>query len=252
MSRQRSDTADSEDQEGRALSLEGPEEEPFPDRFSLTRESEDTYKNKRVRTTGKTFTSDVKNFAGGIVEDRSFLAGIPLVQMLQLQVLAVTLLADIGSKLVDAFMSIDGPLRVYDVAMHYCNSDVEGHVNVVGTVLILLNRLLVVSNAVRGVLETQDTVQLCLYAFERSEEDHTKAQAIRSISLLCTSTLCQSRLRELEGIQFLVLALKRCVTSRRVLVGLKAGIKIADKHTLDKVGYICLITYYVMLPGLLL
>lgn len=211
-------------------------EEPFPDRFSVTKESEDVFRNRVTRTVGRVNVADIKYITGNIGENHTFLGSIPHVQMLQLQVLAATLLTEMGAKFVDDFMMIDGPVRVLEIAMHYCKSDASDHISLVGVLLICLNRLIASSPAVRSDMESKSALQFFLFLSERSVEEQTKAQAVRAIALLCASVDCQTQLRDQEGIQFLVLAVRRFVEPKRPLVGLRAGIKIGDKHSIDQVS----------------
>jgi hypothetical protein len=213
-------------------------EEPFPHRFSVTNESEYAFRNHATPTVGRGNVTDIKYVTGHVGETHSFLGSIPHVHMLQLQVLAATLLTEMGAKFVDDFVMINGPIRVLETAMHYCKSDANDHISLVGVLLIFMNRLIASSPAVRSDMEAKSALQFFLFLSERSVDEHTKAQAVRAIALLCASADCQTQLREQEGIQFLVLAVRRCVEPKKPIVGLRAGIKVGDKYTLDQVSVI--------------
>ena len=215
-------------------------EDVIPDRFSVTKESEDAFRNCFARTTGRNAVTDVKYVTGNIGESHSFLGSIPHLHMLQLQVLAATLLAEVGAKFVDDFVLIRGPERVLETVIHYCKSDTSDHISMVGILLIFLNRLVASSLAVRSEMETRNALQFFLLLSERSADDLSKAQAIRAIALLCASRDCQTQLREQDGIQLLVLAIKRCVEPKKPLVGLRAGFKVGDKYHIDQVPLIYL------------
>jgi hypothetical protein len=213
-------------------------EEPFPERFSVTKDSEFAFRNRITRTVGRGNATDVKYVTGHIGETHSFLGSIPHVHMLQLQVLAATLLTEMGAKFVEGFTMIDGPVRVLETAMHYCKSDANDHISLVGVLLIFMNRLIASSPVVRSDMEAKSALDFFLFLSERSVDEHTKAQAVRAIALLCASADCQTQLREQEGIQFLVLAVRRCVELKKPLVGLRAGIKVGDKYSMDQVSLI--------------
>jgi hypothetical protein len=216
-------------------------QEPFPDRFSVTKDSEYGFRNRATRTIGRGNVGiEIGYITGNMGESHSFLGSIPHVHMLQLQVLAATLLTELGAKFVDDFAMIDGPIRVLETAIHYCKSDANDHISLVGVLLIFLNRLIASSPDVRREMEVKSALQFFLFLSERSVDEHTKAQAVRAIAQLCTSSDCQAQLREQEGIQFLVLAVRRCVELKTPLVGLRSGIKIGDKYSIDQVSLVTL------------
>ena len=193
---------------------------------------------------------------GGARESfKSFFSSIPRVQMREMQVLAMMFLAENAWKFSDEFFAIDGPMKVYEIAMHYCTSDYAEHKNVVSYALILLNRLLTSSQRVRALMEQLNAVQLLLFLFETSEDEGTKAQAVRAVALLCSAAnpfeegesaclasplgpapnplVCQAQVRQQGGISFLVHAMKDHVEAKRPIVGLRAGVKVLEKYILD-------------------
>ena len=220
-------------------------------------------------------------------QQKTFFSSVPRVEMRELQVLAMMFLAENAWKFPASFFAIDGPLKVYEVAMHYCTSEVrfEGgfwwgrrlfscvlshihrlfvvqhaeHKALVGYALILFNRLLTTSQRVRALMEQLNAVQLLLFMFEMSEDEGTKAQAVRAIALLCSNgndpsavptgnvddadaaplgpapdpLVCQAQMRQQGGIPLLVQAMKTHVSAKRPLAGLRAGVKVIDKYNLD-------------------
>ena len=111
----------------------------------------------------------------------------------------------------------------------------------------------------RALMEHLNAVQLLLYMFELSEDEGTKAQAVRAIALLCSvdtvpagdvgdtgdvpeasplepvpdPLVCQAQMRQQGGIPLLVQAMKTHVSAKRPLAGLRAGVKVVDKYNLD-------------------
>ena len=190
----------------------------------------DTYNGEFVRT-NRTNQIGLKQDVT-VAGDKSFLGSIPMLDMLGLQVLAVNLLAEVGAKFIEVLLYLEGPTRLYEVAAHYCYSTVTDHVSMIGTLLILINRLLLTSDTVRRIMEELNAVQFCLFLFQQSEDECTKAQAVRAIAILCggQNSVCQTQLRVQEGIRFLVLAIKHCVGLKKPIVGLRAGMKISEKY----------------------
>ena len=92
------------------------------------------------------------------------------------------------------------------------------------------------SEIVRNVLEELNAVEFFLYLSDISEDDQTRAHAIRSISLLCSSTTSKDQFRTKLGIQFLVLTMKRYTEPKRPLVGLVTGLKIPDVCAIEDVS----------------
>ena len=58
-------------------------------------------------------------------QQKTFFTSIPRVEMRELQVLAMMFLAENAWKFPASFFAIDGPMKVYEVAMHYCTSEVR-------------------------------------------------------------------------------------------------------------------------------
>eukprot|EP00596_Hydrurales_sp_CCMP1899_P003438 CAMPEP_0119047960 /NCGR_PEP_ID=MMETSP1177-20130426/56021_1 /TAXON_ID=2985 /ORGANISM="Ochromonas sp, Strain CCMP1899" /LENGTH=864 /DNA_ID=CAMNT_0007023211 /DNA_START=1185 /DNA_END=3779 /DNA_ORIENTATION=+ len=187
-----------------------------------------TYGGQYVPT--NTSTIALKNSTGS-KGDKSYLEGIPRLQMLELQVSGATLLGNITPKLLEEFLSIEGPSRIYRIAVYFCYSEVPEHKELVGMSLILLARLLTTSDVVRGMMEEQNSVELFIFLFDQSTEISIKAQAARAISILCDQNeACQEQLRLQDGISLLIHAIQSNVTLKRPLVGLRAGVKIIETN----------------------
>lgn len=77
--------------------------------------------------------------------DKSYLEGIPRLQILELQVLGLSLLGEIAPNLLEEFLAINGPLKIYRIAVCFCQSEVSEHKELVGMSLILLCRLIIAS-----------------------------------------------------------------------------------------------------------
>ena len=177
----------------------------------------------------------MKNATTGI-DDKSYFSKMPRVRLLELQGLAASYLTDLAPKLFEEFTNIKGPLRVYNVAVHYANSNNKDHISMIGSLIILLNKVITRSEIVRNVLEELNAVEFFLYLSDISEDDQTRAHAIRSVSQLCSSTISQDQFRNKLGIQFLALTVKRYTEPKRPLVGLVTGLKIPDVCAVEDVS----------------
>ena len=215
----------------------------YPDIFSKTKESENSCDNRETHTMQS--SRDMKHMTMSM-DDQSYFGRMPRVRLLELQALAATYLSDLALKLFEEFLLLEGPLRVYRVAVHYGHSNGTDHISMVGSLIILLNKAMTRSENVKNVLQEQNAVDFFLYISEKAEDVLTRAHAFRSLSLLCSSSASQDQFRERLGIMFLVLTMKRYTELKRPLVGLVSGPKIPDVWAAEDVSI--LLQYNALLP----
>ena len=187
-------------------------------------------------------TSKSNHFSTGELinpyERKSFYESIPRVELLRLQVLGSTLLTEIGSKFEKQFLLLNGPERLYNILINYCESPDDNHINLISNLIVFLNRLLLCSYSIRNNLIELNIIQFCLSLFQNVDDDTTKAQTLRTIAVLCSekNNKCQTQFREQDGIRYLIHGIKKCVGMKQPLVGLRAGIKLSTKYSMDQVG----------------
>ena len=207
--------------------------ESYPDVYSKTKESENGC-DYRVTYTMQSSREMRRTSVG--MDDQSFFGRMPRVRLLELQALAATYLSDSAPKLFEEFLLLEGPLRVYKVAVHYGHSSDYDHMSMIGSLIMLLNKAMERSEIVKNILQEQNAIDFFLYISEKSEDDMTRAHAVHSISLLCSSSVSQDQFRNRLGIKFLVLTIKRYAELKRPLVGLVSGPKIPDMCAAEDVS----------------
>jgi len=155
-----------------------------------------------------------------------FLRQLPSNQLLELQVQAAAFLAEVAPKLLGEFLRVQGPVRFLDIAHKYSKSQVPEHKALVYQCLLLLNRSLMLSREVRSIMEQENAIDTFLTQFEFSDEEDTRTLVARLISILCSSSnvVCQSQLRDQNGISLMVKVLAQYADKRRTQVGRKAGL----------------------------
>ena len=211
--------------------------------LSLSRDLHHTYnsQSKQINKLNQ-MTSRSTNFGTNEMtvsfERKSFFESVPSVELLRLQVLGSTLLTEIGSKFEKLFLSLNGPERLYNILINYSESPDENHINLISNLIVFLNRLLLCSYSIRNNLIELNIIQFCLSLFQNVDDDTTKAQTLRTIAVLCSekNNKCQTQFREQDGIQYLIHGIKKCVGMKQPLVGLRAGIKLSTKYSMDQVG----------------
>ena len=223
------------------------------DKSILTQESKDINNNQFYNTkysynnqTNQMTSKNNKITSSTPLREKSFFETIPKIEILRLQVLGSNLLAETGAMFENQFLSINGPYRLYDIFYNYWESKEETHIMIISNLIIFLNRLLLRSDTIKNIMIELNIIQFCLLLFQYVDDESTKAQAVRAIALLCgnKNIICQTQFNDLNGIKSIVLALKCCVGMRLPLVGLRAGIKISNKYSIDKVGLTYLVTFY--------
>lgn len=156
-----------------------------------------------------------------------FLHSLPLGQLRELQVLAMTFLAENTPKMTGEYLRIGGPVRILDVLFRYSRSNVPEHKALVYASLLLLNRCLVCSDIVKRLMELENGAQTFMYIFQHTDEDRTQALSARLVAILCAdrNELCQQQVRVKNGIHLLVGVVAAYATHRKVQVGRRARIK---------------------------
>jgi len=157
----------------------------------------------------------------------AFLKTLPLTQLRELQVLAMSFLAENGPKMVGELLRVNGPVRILDVTYKYCRSSISEHKQLVYASLLFLNRCMLCSDYVKKLMEQENAIQTFLYLFEHTDEEPAKALAARLISILCaeSNVVCQQQVRSQNGIVLLTQVIAKYADFRKIQVGRKAGIK---------------------------
>jgi len=115
-------------------------------------------------------------------------------------------LAENAPKMMGEWLRIQGTVRFLDIAHKYSRSQVPEHKQMVYSCLLLLNRCMMQSNEVRGILEQENAIETFLTQFECTDEEDTRMLVARLISILCSegNEICQAQLREQQGIGLLI------------------------------------------------
>jgi len=157
--------------------------------------------------------------AGDIVD------ALPLMQLQEIQVLAMSILAGNAHRMMGEFIRVQGPARALAVLCKYSHSQTSDHRSLVYHTFLLLNRCLMTSNVVNQRLENLEAIRIFLHFFETSDDNSARAQSARMIGVMCKSTECQRQLREVKGIGPLVQALRQFTDRRPPNVGKQANVK---------------------------
>lgn len=150
---------------------------------------------------------------------------IPIGQLREIQVLAMSLLASHAHRMLGEFIRISGPARAL-ACLSYSHSMIAEHKSLVFNTFLLLNRTLMESNIVNKRLEDLQAIRLFLLFFESSDDFSARAQSARMITVMCKSTECQRQLREFNGIGPLVKALEQFNARKAPIVGKTGGVEI--------------------------
>lgn len=157
-----------------------------------------------------------------------FLKSLSMLQLRELQVLAMSFLAEVSPRIIGEFLRISGPVRVLDVLFRYSRSTAVEHKRLVYTSVLALNRCLMCSDVVKRLMEMENGAQTFLYLFEHTDEDATKALVARLVSILCQdrNEICQQQTKVGGGIALLVRVIASYAEHRRVQVGRKASVRV--------------------------
>lgn len=151
---------------------------------------------------------------------------IPVGQLREIQVLAMSLLASNAHRMMGEFLRINGPARAL-ACLSYSSSQIPEHRSLVFHTFLLLNRSLMVSKIMNKRLEDLQAIKLFLHFFETSDDMSARAQSARMITVLCKSSECQKQLREVNGIGPLVSALNQVNARKTPVVGKSAGVELS-------------------------
>ena len=152
---------------------------------------------------------------------------IPISELRSLQVLSMNMLSKSSTVLMGEFLRVDGPLRVLETIHKYADSTQEEHKALVQNALLTLTRCLMSSNRIKTILERQDFIRIILHIFRSSDEEESRTQALRLISIMCNeSEENQRQFRIMNGAQLIVDAMQVYNTDRSIQVGRRAGIKV--------------------------
>lgn len=167
--------------------------------------------------------------ARDIAPERSaYIASLSMLQLRELQVMAMTFLAHNAARCMGEFLRINGTVRALDILFHYTSSPLAEHKELVYSCTLLLNRLVLCSPIVKEIMEYENAVQTLLNVLEKNSEERTRAQGVRLCAILCAggNRVCQAQLRAGGGLKLLVRIVAAYANPRRPLAGLKAGIAI--------------------------
>lgn len=169
------------------------------------------------------------------ITKKHFISLLPLSKLRDFQLLAVAFLLHNAPRVLETFEVLSGPERVIALTLHYCQSDVAEHKTFIFYCLMLLQKSLVQSTAVRTFMEQNNLIQSFLYVYHKSENEETQSQALRLIATLCTedNRPLQRLFEQLGGINDLVNLLANYVRKRPPLAGTKAGVKLTLKGTAE-------------------
>jgi hypothetical protein len=173
---------------------------------------------------GSTMSNPLKS----TIMKKSIISQLPLSKLREFQLLAVAFLLHNAPRVLETFEELGGPVRVIALTLRYCQSDVADHKSFILYCLMLLQKCLVQSLAVRAFMEQNNMVQSFLYVYHKSDHEETQAQALRLIATLCANhnRPLQRSFDQLGGISDLVRLLANYVRKRPPLVGTKAGVKL--------------------------
>ena len=164
----------------------------------------------------------------GDAERNAYMATLSMLQLRELQVMAMTFLAHHAARCMGEFLRINGTVRTLDVLFHYTLSPLAEHKELVYRCTLLLNRLVLCSPIVKEIMEYENATQTLLTVLEKNSEERTRAQVVRLCAILCSggNRVCQEQVRSKGGVRLLVQIVAAYANPRRPLAGLKAGIAI--------------------------
>ena len=182
-----------------------------------------------------TVTANTGSVGAGDNITQIFLHSLPLGQLRELQVLAMTFLAENAPKMIGEYLRVGGPVRILDVLFRYSRSNVPEHKALVYASLLLLNRCLMCSDVVKRLMELENGAQTFMYIFQHTDEDKSKALSARLVAILCSDNneLCQQQVRVKNGIQLLVGVVTAYATHRKVQVGREGAFESATNDAGD-------------------
>lgn len=204
-------------------------------------DSLDKKKQDMVEGTSNTMSEEEKSgtMSGTIsktLSGKGLLAAYPLFKMREFQLLAINFLVHNAPKILGEFERIDGPERIVNIAVKYSQSLLAEHKSLVFNCLVLLNRSLISSISVKFFMEESNAMKTFLYLFGVSTEEETRAQSVRLMATLCSTSNvhCQKQLAILNGIPALIEPLAQYAVKRKPIVGLKGGVKFSIMNDQDR------------------
>jgi hypothetical protein len=163
---------------------------------------------------------------------------LPLTQLLEIQILAMSILAGHAHRMMAEFIQIDGPRRALSILCQYSSSTQHDHKTLVYQTFLLLNRCLINSIQVNELLIQLNGIEIFLYYFDHSDDMNSCAQSIKLLTVMCQSSLeCQKQLREYGGIECLVKAIMKSNERKIPLVGKLSGVKFVTLNSTDDDKY---------------
>jgi hypothetical protein len=161
-----------------------------------------------------------------VVSQNPFLASIPLTMMLELQVVAINIITDSGHRIMAEFLRINGHSQILAAIDHYSTSRLKEHKDFVFGCVLVLNKCVTYSTVGKKKLEELCAIRSLLRLFDISEEEKTKAQVFRLLSIMCIGSVrAQSQFREFHGVAVLVKAMALFPHNNRPIVGVMSGVQ---------------------------
>lgn len=167
--------------------------------------------------------------------NHSFFSTFAMSQLREFQLLAVKFLAQNSTRMLAEMLRLDGPRRILRMIVRYCQSNNSDHKAIIHFSLLLLNRCILNSRMVRRILEEEQAIPVFIYLFTSFTEESIRSQAIRLISILCRGDVrnCQQQFRHHRGISALITILNLYSSVKKPQVGIKAGIKVSLKESME-------------------
>jgi len=192
----------------------------------------DTDADHRDETFGGTAIEEDNDNMSSPVEKQNtppILQSLPVTQLREFQVLAMTILAANAHRMMAEFLRIKGPTRALDVLCKYAQSPLPEHKSLVYHTFLLLNRNVMMSSIVNHRLENHDGIRVFLHFFEFSDDEAARAQSARIMTVMCRKSVkSQQQLRQIKGIAPLVHALQSYSERRHAVVGKLAGVSFSS------------------------
>lgn len=190
-------------------------------------EMEGERREETLRNTATSIEEETDHLSSPLEKQNAppVLQALPVTQLREIQVLAMTILAANAHRMMAEFLRIKGPTRALDVLCKYAQSPLPEHKSLVYHTFLLLNRNVMMSNVVNSRLENHDGIRVFLHFFEFSDDEAARAQSARIITVMCRkSERSQQQLRQIKGIAPLVHALQNYSERRVPVVGKLANV----------------------------
>ena len=156
---------------------------------------------------------------------RSLLGTLSKTVLRELQVVGACILSEHAVFMMDAFISLNGPVRLILLLDKYADSSTLEHRNLVYYTLHTLMCASSRSEVCRTCLCTSDAFQRLISQLRSNEDESIRTLTARLISILCDGQMIsQSLFKELGGIDVLVSVIAKYAEVRKPMVGRSAEV----------------------------